>query len=106
MFKMAKKILSIDGKPSMAGSSSGQQSSGSNVGNVHSKDKNKSKGEDMKRDENLNASMKKTDELDDFTKLKEDPRLPMNKRQIFKITKSWKAIARATGRTGTIMFLK
>jgi len=47
----------------------------------------------------------KADELGDFSKLEEDPRLPLNKRQIFKITKSWKAIARTMSKTGTAMFL-
>lgn len=48
---------------------------------------------------------KSTDELGDFSKLEDDPRLPLNKRQIFKITKSWKAIARTMSKTGTAMFL-
>lgn len=46
------------------------------------------------------------DELGDFSKLEDDPRLPLNVRQIFKITKSWKAIARTMSKTGTAMFLK
>lgn len=49
---------------------------------------------------------KTADELGDFSKLEEDPRLPLNVRQIFKITKSWKAIARTMSKTGTAMFLK
>lgn len=44
-------------------------------------------------------------ELNDFSKLEDDPRLPLNVRQIFKITKSWKAIARTMSKTGTAMFL-
>lgn len=52
------------------------------------------------------AAAKSADELGDFSKLEEDPRLPLNVRQIFKITKSWKAIARTMSKTGTAMFLK
>lgn len=46
------------------------------------------------------------DEVGDFSKIQDDPRMPLNVRQIFKITKSWKAIARTMSRTGTIMFVK
>lgn len=46
-----------------------------------------------------------SDEIDDYTKIKQDPRMPLNVRQIFKLTKSWKAIARTMSRTGTAMFL-
>lgn len=52
------------------------------------------------------APAKSSDELNDFSKLQDDPRLPLNVRQIFKITKSWKAIARTMSKTGTAMFLK
>lgn len=48
----------------------------------------------------------KTEEINDFSKLEQDPRIPLNVRQIFKITKSWKAIARTMSKTGTAMFLK
>lgn len=107
MFKMgctmAKKILTIDGKgtsSSAAGGSSSLENSNNNT---------------KKSKENQTASGaaaagggggSKQEELDDFSKLEEDPRLPLNVRQIFKITKSWKAIARTMSKTGTAMFLK
>lgn len=106
MFKMgcsmARKILAIDGRgsqadaPNVATTSSGGGGGGKN--NSGSKDKQKS-GNNIKRPTT-------TDELNDFSKLEEDPRIPLNVRQIFKITKSWKAIARTMNKTGTAMFLK
>lgn len=96
MFKMAKKILAIDGN-----SSSGSGSS-------KSKSKNKGHSSGAPNDDDFPAPTNKpktTDELGDFSKLQEDPRLPLNVRQIFKITKSWKAIARTMCKTGTAMFL-
>lgn len=52
------------------------------------------------------AKVKTGDDINDFSKLEQDPRLPLNVRQVFKITKSWKAIARTMSKTGTAMFLK
>lgn len=106
MFRIARRFLAIDGKTPRNSSNTGEGSS-SGIQPGSSKKSTKEKGKDKKSD-NLNASMKRpnTDELNDFSKLEDDPRLPLNKRQIFKITKSWKAIARTMCRTGTAMFLK
>lgn len=90
MFKMAKKILAIDGKSgahasssSAAAAAAAAAASGGGGGGGNGRE-----------------------ELNDFSKLEDDPRLPLNVRQIFKITKSWKAIARTMSKTGTAMFLK
>lgn len=98
MFKMgcskAKKLLALDG-----GGSKSQQPA----------DQSAKKGQksDKQQRPSPSASKRPTgEELNDFSKLQEDPRIPLNVRQIFKITKSWKAIARTMSKTGTAMFLK
>lgn len=106
MFKMgcsmARKILAIDGKSSPSSSSA----TGDNQ--KKSKDKQQCKENEPATSSNNTNKANKTsgDELNDFSKLEEDPRIPLNVRQIFKITKSWKAIARTMSKTGTAMFLK
>lgn len=115
MFKMgcsmARKILA-PGSGGAGGSSSSASNlsatSGPNLGpndsGKHSKKQQPGGGNSGPP--NAAASSKSADELNDFSKLEEDPRLPLNVRQIFKITKSWKAIARTMSKTGTAMFLK
>lgn len=113
MFKMgcsmARKILAIDGKGSSASSSSSPPGDNNPSSSKKSKDKHHSKeNEPATSSNNTSNKANKTsgDELNDFSKLEEDPRIPLNVRQIFKITKSWKAIARTMSKTGTAMFLK
>lgn len=108
MFKMgcmARKILA----PGSSSSSSSSQANNENESSGKSKGK-----KDKHNNSTINSAAapqppmnnpKSTDELGDFSKLEDDPRLPLNKRQIFKITKSWKAIARTMSKTGTAMFL-
>lgn len=129
MFKMAKKILAIDGSGSSGagGSSSSSSSGNANSSNTkatssskHKSSSSSSKSKQHQLDNsgptvpaneatnnltNNNNNKQKTLDISDFSKLPEDPRLPLNVRQIFKITKSWKAISRTMCKTGTIMFL-
>lgn len=108
MFKMgcsmARKILAID-------KSSGGSSSGSGAAGARDKDSKRASKADRQQQNaaqsatNSNNKATSGDELNDFSKLEEDPRIPLNVRQIFKITKSWKAIARTMSKTGTAMFL-
>lgn len=105
MFKMgcsmAKKILAIDGKNASSSSSGSEHGSGSG-----SSKKTKDKQTHLAEPPIGPGKTKTGDELNDFSKLEDDPRIPLNVRQIFKITKSWKAIARTMSKTGTAMFLK
>ena len=102
MFKMgcsmAKKILAIDGKERAGSQTDGASTSSSKRAN---KDK-----QQLEPPGSVMKSKTSGDELGDFSKLEQDPRIPLNVRQIFKITKSWKAIARTMSKTGTAMFLK
>lgn len=106
MFKMgcsmARKILAIDGK----GSSGSAGNSGGAVSLDNANTKKHSEENNNNNNNKQPASGSAKEELNDFSKLEEDPRLPLNVRQIFKITKSWKAIARTMSKTGTAMFLK
>lgn len=103
MFKMAKKILAIDAKDSAGGGGGGSGSSSS------SKRHNKQDKAAQLAEQAAGGGgggPARNDGLDDFNKLESDPRIPLNVRQIFKITKSWKAINRTMIKTGTAMFLK
>lgn len=119
MFKMgcsmAKKILAIDGKDRGANSDQAGGSSSGCSGSSKKGAKDKQQQQLANEQQLLQPPpppgtiMKtkiSTDELNDFSKLEQDPRIPLNVRQIFKITKSWKAIARTMSKTGTAMFLK
>lgn len=116
---MAKKILAIDKQSS--NHDHGASGSSLDLGTSSSK---KSKEKHQQQDSHFqgggassaagppnqagaaNKVKTNTEELGDFSKLEQDPRIPLNIRQIFKITKSWKAIARTMSKTGTAMFLK
>lgn len=63
-------------------------------------------GQSSSSNEAATVARGKAEEINDFSKLEQDPRIPLNVWQIFKITKSWKAIARTMSKTGTAMFLK
>lgn len=119
MFKMAKKIF--DGGSKNAAAAAGPMASGAldssdptgkpqRSGSKESSSKKAQKdqlgSEPVPPHKSINRPPMSTEELNDFSKLEDDPRLPLSVRQIFKITKSWKAIARATSKTGTVMFLK
>lgn len=113
MFKIgcsvAKKILAIDGGRNSASGSAGESSSSkkSKAGSSSTADKQQQQHHQQQQQSPSEMSKPRTaDNIDDFSKLKEDPRIPLSVRQIFKITKSWKAIARTMSRTGTAMFLK
>lgn len=124
MFKMgcsmARKILAIDGKGSSQASSSAASAAavatttaaaattGTAGGGASSSnsDNKRADGKKQSRENHASGAGKQGEELNDFSKLEDDPRLPLNVRQIFKITKSWKAIARTMSKTGTAMFLK
>lgn len=121
MFKMAKKILAIDGKsgggPSGGGHASALDAPRNSSSNKQEANSSKQRGGAKENSssanqppvplhKSINRPPMSTEELNDFSKLEDDPRLPLSVRQIFKITKSWKAIARATSKTGTVMFLK
>lgn len=132
MFKMgcsmARRILAIDGKGGATGGQSDELGAGCSANSSPAQSKS-SRG---KRDKDKHlagaeqagvaasaaaaaaatatnapatSKTKTTEELNDFSKLEDDPRIPLNVRQIFKITKSWKAIARTMSKTGTAMFL-
>lgn len=111
---MAKKILAIDKQ-----SSNLDQGASSSSGSSSKKDKQQdahfssaaaaaatSNANQVSSGSGTAKGKTNTDELGDFSKLEQDPRIPLNIRQIFKITKSWKAIARTMSKTGTAMFLK
>lgn len=112
MFKMgcsmAKKILAIDGKSGSSSASSSNvaiQSSSTNPCDSNPRSKGKDKQRVYGEANSTQKAKSSGDELSDFSKLENDPRMPLNVRQIFKITKSWKAIARTMSKTGTAMFL-
>lgn len=118
MFKIgcsvAKKILAIDKNSSSPSSSSNAAASSAlhqddDSSKASSKKHSKLSKQQAKGGNGNNsacAANKSTAELDDFSKIKQDPRMPLNVRQMFKITKSWKAITRTMSKTGTAMFLK
>lgn len=112
---MAKKILAIDKQSSNhdheasgSGLELGSSSSSKKSKGKHQQDSHFSSGGAGAPNQvaGVNKVKTNTEELGDFSKLEADPRIPLNIRQIFKITKSWKAIARTMSKTGTAMFLK
>lgn len=98
---MARKVLGGDRNSS----SNSPQASTSKKPKDKSQDPNANNNNNNNGNNNGQKSTKSGDELGDFSKLESDPRVPLNVRQIFKITKSWKAIARTMAKTGTAMFL-
>lgn len=94
MFKLGCSVAKKIGLSS--GNNGGGGSGGSSKGSKH-KDKDTKSAAD---------AIQEPPDLNDIPQAKSDPRIPLNARQIFKISKSWKAIARTMSKTGTAMFLK
>lgn len=109
---MAKKILAIDKQSAHLDQGASSSGSGSKKDKQHDSHFSGSAASSNTNQQTTGAGnggakgKTNTDELGDFSKLEQDPRIPLNIRQIFKITKSWKAIARTMSKTGTAMFLK